>query len=98
MALEPHSWRLRGSIAEATIENRMKLRVENLERKLGEVVRLLRGRHHARPRERSPPRRKQHRVDMEDRRNRGTRRERGVQHSPTLHRESHNSWYHHREE
>ena len=44
----------------------MELTVENLERKLDEVVRLLRGRHFARPKEGSPLWREQCRVDMED--------------------------------
>ena len=66
MASEPHSWRLWWPIAEAAMENQMKSRVENLERKLDKVVQLLRGQRRARPRERSPPRREQRRVDMED--------------------------------
>ena len=48
----------------------MELKVESLEKKLDEIVRLLRGQHRAK----------------------------GVQHSPTFHRESHGSWDHHQEE
>ena len=66
MVSEPRSWRLWGPIAEAAMENQMKSRVENLERKLDKVVQLLRGQRRARPRERSPPWREQRQVDMED--------------------------------
>ena len=51
MASEPRSWRLWGPVTEAAKENQMKSRVEKLERKLDEVVRLLRRRHRAQPRE-----------------------------------------------
>ena len=52
----------------------MKSRVENLERKLDKVVRLLRGRHHTRTRGQSPPWREHRRIEMEDCWDGGTRR------------------------
>ena len=76
----------------------METRMEELERQLEEVVRLMRGRNNARPRGRSPPRRETHRVETEDRWDGGPRRDRGAQNSPSLRRERRTSRYHHRAE
>ena len=69
-----------GPIVEVAMEDRIK----NLERKMDEVERLLRGRQHVRPGKRSPPRREHRRVDLEDQWDGGNRRVRGSQISPSL--------------
>ena len=74
----------------------METRMEELERQLEEVVRLMTGRNNARPRGRSPPRRETRRVETEDRWDGGPRKDRGAQNSPSLRRERRTSRYHHR--
>ena len=66
--------------------------MENLERRLDEVMRLMRGRNQERPRGRSPPWRESRWVDAEDRWEGGSRREWGTRLSPSLRRERRSSW------
>ena len=79
LASEPPSGGCGGPFAEATMENRM----NELERKLDDMMRLLRDQRRGRPRGRSPPRRDSRRVNAEDRWRAGPRR-REVRHTPLL--------------
>ena len=72
--------------------------MEVLERRLEEVVRLLRDQRKARPRGRSPPRGGHHRVETEDRWDGGSRRVRGHHYSPPFRRENRDSRSQHRAE
>ena len=81
-------------ITEATTE----ARADDLERKLDEVVRLLKGQHCTRLRGRSPPQRECWRVETEDRWDGASRRERGTRYSPPFHGECRDSWSHDQEE
>ena len=72
--------------------------MNELERKLDDVMRFLRDQRRTRPRGRSPPKREFRQVNAEDRWRGGSRRERGPTYSSPLRRENRDSRSQHREE
>ena len=94
LASKPGSGALWGPNAEAGMESQ----VEESERRLDEVVRLLRDQRKTRPRGRSLPRRGHHWVELEDTWDGGSRRVRGHRYSLPFRKENCDSRFHHREE